>query len=263
MDPLHAALDRTWPALLDLAGSLTAEEWVEPTVLPGWTVADVYAHLGHLEGLSHGFDQPDVPPEWTFEGKPLHHLTNSGVAARRTWSREQIVDEVGRASAATLAMLASLDDGGWERPALGPLGPTTLAQAMELRVGDAYVHYLDLLVSLGRYADGRRIPDAERVLVDRAVRLAGWAAVKQAGLPDGTRIRLDLEEAEGPVDVVVDDGRGRLVVPAGEPGATISGPGIAYALRAGGRTHPEELVERLTVTGEAAERMLERFGLFG
>lgn len=264
MHPLHAALARTWPALVDLGESIPDDRWTEPTVLPGWTVADVYAHLGHIEGLAHDFPQPEIPAEWTFEGKPLHHVTNAGVAARRTWSKEQVLDEVRNASRATLDKLESLDEAGWEQPAVGPLGPTTLERAMELRVGDAYAHYLDLLVSLDLYEESRRIPEAEEVLVSRALGLAGWAAVKQADLPDGTRVRLDLT---GPgsclVDVAIEDRRGRVEEPSGSPDAWISGPGIGFALRAGGRDHPEELTGAVEVVGAPAERLLEEFGLFG
>lgn len=263
MHPLHAALDRTWPALVDLGESIPDDRWTDPSILPDWTIADVYAHLGHLEGLAHDFEQPDVPTEWTFEGKPLHHATNSGVAARRNWTRDQVLDEVRRASRATLDRLESLDESGWEQPAVGPLGPTTLQRAMELRVGDAYAHYLDLLVSLDLYDESRRIPEAEEVLVERAVRLSGWAAVKRAGLPDGTRVRLDLSGTGARrVDLVVEDRRGRLEEPSGEPDAAISGPAIGFALRAGGRDHPRELTGAVDVRGEPAERLLEEFGLF-
>jgi uncharacterized protein (TIGR03083 family) len=264
MHPVHRALAAVWPAVLELAAEIPDERWTSPSVLPGWTVGDIYAHLGNVEGMIHGFPQPDTPPDFAFEGAPLHLVTNSGVAARRAWSRAEVLDEVRRAANTTLERLASIDESGWQAPALSPVGPTTFEQAMELRNGDAYVHYLDVLVSVERYDDDRRLPGPEEVLVARAVRLTPWAAVKRAGLPERTRIRLELTGPAGTVgDVTVEGGRGRLEEPQGEPDAAIAGPGIAYALRAGGRRHPVELVSALAVAGEPAERLLETYGLFG
>ncbi|MFO7547803.1 MAG: maleylpyruvate isomerase N-terminal domain-containing protein [Acidimicrobiia bacterium] len=264
MHPIHTALAAIWPALLDLADDIADEDWSSPSVLPGWTVADLFAHLGHVEGMVHGFPQPDTPHDFAFEGAPLHIVTNSGVAARRAWSRAEVVDELRRAVSATLEQLAGLDEAGWQAPALSPIGPTTFEQAMELRNGDACAHLFDLLVSTDQYQEHRRVPESEAALVARAVRLSPWAAVKRAGLADGTRVRLDLSGPAGvAADLVVEGGRGRLEEARGEPDAVISGPGIAYALRAGGRRHPAELVSALEVAGEPAERLLETYRLFG
>jgi uncharacterized protein (TIGR03083 family) len=266
MHPLELALSRLWPAVVSLAETLTDEQWSAPTPLELWSVGDVVAHLAHVEGVMfHGFPQPETPPGWSFEGLPLHQLTNLGVAARRSLSRQVVVDELRRAGDATLARVVGLDEEGWQAPAMTPVGPGTLHDAMELRVADVYVHYLDLVEALGRYEDGLRIAEAEGPIVARAVRLSGWAAVKRAGLAEGTHLRLELD---GPgsttVDVAVVGGRGRVGPPEGVPAdGRVAGPGIAYALAAGGRRHPPALVTRLAIEGEAAKRLVETFGFFG
>lgn len=42
---------------LDLAASLSAEEWDAPSDCDGWRVRDVYAHMG---GIFHGIVDPSV-----------------------------------------------------------------------------------------------------------------------------------------------------------------------------------------------------------
>ncbi len=186
------------------------------------------------------------------------------MAGRRSWPPEQVIDEVRRASAATLQRLRELAPDEWEQETAGVLGSTTVTAAMELRVGDAFVHLLDLRHALELPLEPEREATALALVTARALRLSGWAAVKRAGLAEGTRIRLDLTgPGAGRKDVVVTEGRGVLVTPAGEPAGTVAGRGIGYVLAAGGRHAMIDAVGGLRVEGEPARRLVASYRLFG
>lgn len=258
------ALEEVWSSLLDLLDGLEPDQWSRPTPCAEWNVKDVAAHLGHLEGAWHGFPQPEPPAGWSTEETGLHAATAYGVAARRPWPPRQVIDEVRRASDATLQRLRALAPDQWEEETAGVLGSTTVSGAVELRVGDAYVHLLDLRHALGVPLEPEREATALGLITARAVRLSGWAAVKRAGLAEGTRIRLDLSRpGAGRQDVVISGGRGLLVDPAGEPDGTVAGSGVGYVLAAGGRRALVDAVGGLRVDGEPAARLVESYRLFG
>jgi hypothetical protein len=136
---------------------------------------------------------------------------------------------------------------------------------MELRLADVYVHLLDIRRALGRALSPADEPMAAAGAVGRAVRLTGWAAVKRAELPDGTRIRLSLDGPSGrdTVDVLIEGRRGHLVDPEGTPSELIAGTGLAYLLAVAGRAEMADAAGGLRVAGEGAARLVGAYRLFG
>lgn len=263
MDPLARALDIALTRAVELASELDDRSWQLPSPLPGWTVGDVVAHLAHLEGLTNGFDQPEPPPSEPEHPDPLHRFTESGVAARRALDRHQVVAELRAATEATRGRLGTVVGEEWDRPTTTLVGPGTLRLSTQMRVGDVYVHLLDLAHALGLDPETVRHPEPEAVIVGRAVELVGWAMVKRAHLDEGTRLHLELKGPGGVTgDWAVVDGRGTRVGPGEEPDGTIVGSGLAFVLTAGGRAWPPALCE-LSVAGAPAERLMGRFALFG
>jgi len=260
------ALEEAWGAVIATLEGLAPDDWDRPTPCPLWSVRDIAAHLGHVEGTALGFPQPEPPADFdaaAFDGLDL--ATNSGVAARRAWSTGEVLDEIRRSSAATLERLWNTGDEGWREPHPSPVGMVPLAQAMEVRLADVYVHLLDIRHGLGRPLSAADEPIASAATVGRAVRLTGWAAVKRAELPDGARIRLSLTGPAGrdEATVAVSGGRGLLAAEDGETTGRIEGTGLAYLLAAGGRRAMAEAAGGLTVTGDSARRLIETFRLFG
>jgi uncharacterized protein (TIGR03083 family) len=221
------------------------------------------AHLGAVEGGFLGFEQPPTPDGWTTAHTGVDAWTAQGVAARRDWSTDQLVDEVDRVAEARLAQLRGLDDAGWQEPTLGPLGETTMRGLAEIRLLDVYIHLLDMRSGLGRALAVEGEPDALDGCVGRALQLSPWGAAKKAHLGDGTRIRLDLSDpAAATTDIVVDGGRGSLKAPEGDVEDTVQGPAPAYLLLVTGR---EELVEDaggICAVGEAATALFDHYRFF-
>ena len=261
---LAAATNQTWAAVLNLIPSLQPDDWNRPTPCVGWSVKDVLAHLGHVEGmLDHGFDQPEPPADWVGDGTPLDQVTNQGVAARRTWSPARVIDEIERAAAATTKLLDS-PDLGWNEPASTPVGPAPRSVAVEMRVNDVFLHVCDLRTALGLDINQYGEPLGREVAIGRAVRLSPWAWAKQAKAAEGQRLRLSLS-GSGAVDHDVVMRAGKAVVESQnrEPDAVIKGSGLAYLLAVSGRHALVPAGGGLVATGEPARVLLEKFRLVG
>jgi hypothetical protein len=212
--------------------------------------------------MGHGFPQPPAPPGFDpsrFEG--FHALTEEGVAARRGLALAEVVDEVRRAAALTLERYESFSPEDWDEPAPSPVGIVPARQGAEIRMADVQVHLFDLRHALGLPLDPGTEPTAIGLLVDRALRLAGWGAVKGAGLPDGARIRIEIQ-GHDPRDLVVEGGRGVLEAAAGATTDLVAGSGIAFVLAVSGRTAVLDGAGGLTVEGDAARRFLDGYRLF-
>lgn len=193
----------------------------------------------------------------------LHRRTEEGVQRQRRRPPVDVRFDLTRLAVETPDVVDAVED--WDQPWPTVVGEMAAWMAFETRLGDLYVHLLDLSEAMGFEATSVRDPVTERALTRRVTRLAGWAAVKMAGLEDGTRIRLILT---GPgateADLVVSEGRGRLVPARDEaPPDRISGDALALILAAGGRAHPGEILENLQVRGGRAASLVARFHLFG
>ncbi|SOX56672.1 hypothetical protein MAAFP003_5380 [Mycobacterium ahvazicum] len=72
--------------LFDVAEALTAEQWNLASAAVGWTVKDVFIHLGSLlEFLQLAIGGADVPP------LGIERLNDQAVASRRDWSSEHVL----------------------------------------------------------------------------------------------------------------------------------------------------------------------------
>ncbi|MGH8926848.1 MAG: maleylpyruvate isomerase family mycothiol-dependent enzyme [Acidimicrobiia bacterium] len=260
---LVTATRQAWASVEKLIDVLDGDDWDRPTPCVGWSVKDLVAHLGHIEGLMvHGFDQPDPTADWVGNGSPLDQVTGQGVSSRRGWSVDQVAAETRRAGAATLRLFAGTVD--WEEQALTPIGPATRQVAVEMRVNDLFIHLCDLRAALGLPVDHYQEPAARTVAVGRATRLTPWAWVKRARATEGQRLRLDLSGPGGiQIDVVVRDGRAVIEPQSETPDATVKGSALAYLLAVSGRHALIEAAGGLVATGEPARLLLEKYRLVG
>ena len=260
-DRLVTALEETWDGIRKLLADVRDEEWSRPTPCTDWDVHDLASHLAAIESQFQGLPQPPSDPPPGASG--IDGWTAMGVQARRGWTPDQILSEIEQASEAQLGHVRSLDAEGWRGKTMGPLGETTEERLALTRLMDIYVHLLDLRSGLGRDLQPDAEPTALGVCVDWALDLTPWGAVKKAGLGEGSRVRLALSEPEArTVDVVVEDGRGRVEKPSGEVTDSIAGPAPAYLLLVTGRTTVADAAGGLKAEGDAARRLVEGFRVF-
>ena len=255
-----------WTDVKDLIPSLRPDDWNRPTPCVGWSVKDVLAHLGHVEGLLvHQFDQPEPPAHWVGEGPPLDQATSLGVAARRNWSQAQVVDEIERAITATHQLLTQ-PDLDWQEPSLTPVGPAPRHVAVEMRINDVYLHLCDIRTAIGQPIDGPEVGAnlGKEVAIGRAVRLTPWAWAKRVGAHEGQRLRMSLSGTGGvDQDIVIRGGKAVVESCDATPDAVVTGTALAYLLAVSGRHAMVPAGGGLVATGEPARALLEKFRLVG
>lgn len=259
---LLIGLEQAWGATTALLQTLDDAAWDLPTPCEGWAVRDIAAHLGHIEGLAHGYPQPPAPPDFDPSAyQAFHAFTEEGVAARREWPIDRVLGEVVTAAGATLQQIGAYDEAAWQQQVPSPVGMVPAHQAAEIRMSDVSVHLCDLRAALGMplTADGE--PVAFAILTDRALRLSGWGAVKGARLPDGTHLRIAIE-GRGTRDLLVAGGKGYLAEPEGDPTDHIAGAGLAFALAVAGRPAMADKAGGLMVEGADAAAFLAGYRLF-
>lgn len=261
---LVRALEESWEGIRSALSGLTPDEWSKPTPCADWNVRDLAAHCGGIEAYFQGLPQPKPTADWVNRHTEINALTSAGVEARRSWSVDEVMREINEASTTQLDRLRSLDEEGWKADAMGPIGPTTVSGLAEVRTFDLFVHLMDFRFALGRPLAADAELSAADVAVTWAVERTGWSAVKQANLPDGSRVRLELT---GPGarsrDVVVKGTRGACAEPTGDSVSDrIEGSAVAYLLLVTGRQAPAEAVGLPVAHGPLAQRLLDSYRMF-
>jgi uncharacterized protein (TIGR03083 family) len=259
------AADELWGRLAESAAAVGPDDWGRPTPCAAWDVHDLVAHVVGVGGMFYGLPQPDVPAGWAPpEGlAPLDALMEAGVAARRDASPEALLAELDAVRAAHVAALRALPDLSAE--AVGPTGPTDQAGLFRVRCFDMWHHWWDLRTALGLPVDPvADTSDAAAACHAYVAGMAPWLLGKRAGAPEGSAVRLRLDDPLGWDRVVaVVDGRARWVDDAtdgtdpDEGTAAVEGPPAAFSLVISGRLPPDEAAELgLRWSGEAAEALL-------
>lgn len=210
--PLDAAVDALadqWSRLLSALGALTDAERARPSVLAGWTVADLAGHLARVAGTMHELPAaPDRTPPMTLVAYVSRYgdsAAGNTAAARRagTGGPGAVVDRIRSAAAAQVAgfRAAAAPPGADRRVVSAQRGPLRLVDAVASRLVEVVVHGDDLGRSLvdppadlvGR--DGLRIVSRvlATALAERApghtveVRVPPFAAVQCVAGPRHTR----------------------------------------------------------------------------
>ena len=121
-------------ALLEIGEGLSDDQWGSPSGCPGWSVQDLVAHMGALFTVvvdpSSLPDAGDAPTEKTQE---------IYVAARRSWSPAQILDDYRSVSPEAIDRLAELTTQTFELP-LGDLGTYPASALANAFAFDHYTH---------------------------------------------------------------------------------------------------------------------------
>ena len=215
-DLLYAA---QFAALRAFADRLSTQELAAPSTLPGWTVADLIAHLrGTAESIAALQEIPPGPELLAANESALttaQYLRAYGAAAddiaqaARTWTDQANGDPrpaLGDAQGRAMARLDAL--GGVDRLVRARRGPILLSAFLDTRVVEVVVHTADLGRSMPAHPAPRILGSARRrvVLVLREV-LAERAAnppaalAAAAELDENTFLDLAAGRREPPTDL--------------------------------------------------------------
>jgi uncharacterized protein (TIGR03083 family) len=243
-DRLVELLGAEWTAIVELLADLPSEDW-SATVLPGWDVHDVLAHMVGTECALAGLAMPPVPEN----ADALEHVHNdigkvneAWVASWRGRPHEDLLAEFREITAKRLASLRTMSVEDFYAPSWTPAGPGTYARFMQIRVFDCWMHEQDIRAAVGRPGNESG-PAAERSL-DEVVGALGYIIGKRGRAPDGSSVLIRLT---GPIERdlhVVVDGRARVTdTIEGEPTAMITLSSSQFLRLAGGREHLETSTE--------------------
>jgi uncharacterized protein (TIGR03083 family) len=230
-----------WDRIERAAHALEPADLDKPTPCARWSVRDLVAHLGGLQTmLDESAPQPESPDGWAPDPQlsPLDAWTEAGVAARRAWPFEWVLDELAVAKAGHVARLESADP---DAEAAGPLGQSNERKLYGVRMFDLWVHVQDLAVALGGKPDWDDDSVAARDAWEHIFGALPYVAVKKAGAQEAQRLRVTLDQP-APSDRVLAVTGGRAAWDDAGEGApdTVRAHPAALALLLAGRGTPEE-----------------------
>ncbi len=182
-------------SFIDLARSCPDAKVDAETVCPGWSIKDHVAHVASLEAYFDGGDYPEV--ELLEQGHLKSTFTTwleHGVQARKDQSMEALVDELETLMFNRLASLGNPELTA-ETIVHGPMDrEITLADLLERRLIDIWVHEQDIREALGRI--GNLDSPAASTFVARIVDAFPRILTRRLDLPAGQTVIL---ESTGPV----------------------------------------------------------------
>lgn len=237
-EPVVATLVKEWEDIDHLLTGLAAGQWAVPTVLPGWRVTDVVAHLIGTESVLAGDQMPAVE----IDVKALPHVHNDIAAVNEHWV-QALRDEPPSAMLARFRevtarrreMLEKMPQPEFDAPSWTPAGHATYGRFMQIRIYDCWIHEQDIRDAVGE--PGNESGPAAEAALDEVTRALGYIVGKRAAAPDGSTVLIELT---GPVHrrlAVAVDGRARLVAElAGPPTATLRLSSPLFVRLCGGRT---------------------------
>lgn len=149
-EPMIDALETQWQALQDLVAPLTDEQWTTASVLPGWQVRDIVAHIVGTESMLAG-----LQPDETGDVKGRDHVKNSIGELNERWidhyrarTREELMADFATVTASRLDTLRGMTEGQWDADSATPVGPDSYGRFMRVRDFDCWVHEIDIRDSL-------------------------------------------------------------------------------------------------------------------
>lgn len=253
--PVVDALRDEWSTLDTLVSGLSDEQWAAPSILPGWSVADIVAHIAGTEWMLTGRDVEATRDVTALEHvkNPIGELNEKWLDHYRARTRAELMDDYRTVTATRLTALEGMTAREWDAESFTPAGPDSYGRFMRIRVFDCWVHEIDIRDSLdlGEPQDLLPATSARKEMVASLPFIIG----KKAGAPQGTTVTVDFTGiAPRAVHVAVDERA--AVVPAldGPADVTLTVDLVDYARLIGARS----TADPATVTIDGDRRLGEQ-----
>jgi len=265
-----AILEHVWVQVIEMCGTLTEEQWHQPTRLPGWTVKDNVSHLIGIENMIRGLpaDEVELPDDLPHVHNDVGRFNEIPIEARRPKTGPEVLSEWEDVSADRLATLRELPEEEFDVVSSTVLGTLPLRDFMRQRALDSWAHQQDILdaLDLPPVLEG----PAFEVTLARLTQALGYVVGKKAGAPDGTTVLVVLSpgipapgadpSGERRYLVTVEGGRGTTTEVDGpqpiEATATIRADAGTFLGAAMGRVHPMDADIALAGDRELGEAIL-------
>jgi uncharacterized protein (TIGR03083 family) len=233
--------------------------WRLPSLLPGWSVGDVVAHLSWIERILLGRLDPPHSPDWaalTHVDSDFGRATEVPVDLRRRWPREQVLAEFDATIADRKAALLSGPKDP-NAPAVDPFGRATTVEAvLRMRTFDTWVHSQDIRLATGR--PGGTSSAAARITAEQIAGALGFVWARKVDAPVGTTLLVCVTPPGVALTRAVAraaDGKGVLIDPPADPTVRLTLEFDDFIQLGCGRTRPDRSPdaarERVTIEGDA------------
>lgn len=257
-------LAQTWAEITKLCEGLDEANTLRPTDCPGWSVKDQLAHIIGSERAMRGESPPEIDITEPYIRNPLGDFNERWIAARREVAYAALLDEFRQVTTARIAEYRGLNAEGLAAEAMTPVGRSTVAGFIDLRLFDCFTHEQDLRRALRRPGrlDSQEAQRAARRMAEGLPRIVA----RTVGAPDGTRARFVVEGHAGGVwNVLVEDRRGRLGDDGGKPDTELIAGVETFLCLTAGRWAAERCLDdgglRLAGNTDLGHRIAQRLAL--
>ena len=229
-------LRHEYAALDEVCSTLTADQWDTVTCLPGWSVRDVLSHVIGAEAMLLGEPAPTVDlSRLTHMQNPIAEANEVWVEAMRPMAGPDMMARLSEVTTRRLVILDAMTQEEFDAPSWTPAGrDETYGRFMRIRHYDCYLHEQDIRMALGIEPRATAVDLASSL--DEVATGLGYIVGRRAGMPDGSRVRIELTGPVARTYLVSVDGRASVVAELdGDPTVGIELSAMHYLRLTGGR----------------------------
>jgi uncharacterized protein (TIGR03083 family) len=241
-------------AVAELGAGLATDQWERPTCLPGWSVRDALSHMIGTESMLLGEPAPTVEVAGADQlANPVARANEVWVESMRSVPGPELLERFADVTRRRLAVLDAMDQDDFDAPSWTPAGrDETFGRFMRIRHYDCFMHEHDMRHAVGAPAR-LDAPDLDSAL-DEVTTGLGYIVGRKAGMPDGSRVRIDLHGGVERTMLVAVDGRAAVVDElAGPPTVGVAMPVDLFLRLTGGRADGVDRIDgEVAVSGDAA-----------
>jgi uncharacterized protein (TIGR03083 family) len=246
-------LRREFAAVAELGAGLTAAQWELPTCLPGWSVRDALSHMIGTESMLLGEPAPTVEVAGADQlANPVAQANEVWVESMRSVPGPVLLERFADVTRRRLTVLDAMGQDDFDAPSWTPAGrDETFGRFMRIRHYDCYMHEHDMRQAVG--APARSDAADLNSSLDEVTTGLGYIVGRKAGMPDGSRVRIDLHGGVERTMLVAVDGRAAVVEELDGPPTVGLAMTVDLFLRlTGGRADGGDRVAgEVTVSGDA------------
>jgi uncharacterized protein (TIGR03083 family) len=257
-----SVLEQCWQSLSTLCDAFTEAEWKAATDLPGWSVQDNLSHLIGIERMMQGLAATEHrAPATDYVRNRIGEMNENEVDARRSSGGADVLSEWNDLIAIRSQTLRAADDAYFAQAAMTPTGPGTLADFLEIRILDCWLHEQDMRRATGH--TGNLSGAAAEHTVDRLARTIPIVVGKRAATPEGRAVAINITGGvERDYLCEVQNGRAAFVSePSAPPLASIVLSTESFIVLAAGRRPSDCVQAEISGDGELGQRVLSQFNV--
>jgi uncharacterized protein (TIGR03083 family) len=251
-DRIVDALTEEWRNITELMSPMTETQWGSSSILPGWSVQDIVAHIIGTESMLAG----ETAPPARRDLRDSDHVHNDIAAMNEQWvdsmrelSGEETLQKFVTVTHSRAKSLESMTVEEFDAPSWTPAGQATYGRFMQIRVYDCWLHEQDIRDSVGSPGNNSGAP--ANAAMDELSTALGFIVGKKAGAPDGSSVTFEITGGVPRTFHVAVVGRASLVDHLDVPASVTLHLTSDQLFRiAGGRVDPATLVDGLTSEGD-------------